>query len=308
MSGAGLGADGAQGTEAPVWRSILFVPADRDDFVAKAHARGADAIQLDLEDGVAPGAKAAAREALPGAIDVLAARGQEVIVRANRPWRLLVRDLEAAVRPNVRAVTLPKVPDAAHVRAAADCMAELEAERGLAPGSVRLVAMIETADAFGRMAEIAVAHRRLAALILGTEDFAAECGMVAEPGALDWPVRASAVAARAAGLLPLGFADTIAEMDPERLGAAVRRAYGWGLRGAFCVHPAQVAVLNRAFSPTAEEVARARRVVEAFDEAAARGKGAVAVDGRMVDAPVAARARETLRLAERLGRAAEAAE
>lgn len=284
----------------PAWRSLLYVPVTRADFVAKAHTRGADAIQLDLEDAVAPGEKEAARTALPAAVERIAGHGIDVVVRVNRPWRLLVRDLEAAVIPGVRALALPKVPHAEHVRACAEIVAELEAERGLAPGTVGFVAMVETADALLRMRDIAAAHPRVLALTLGAEDFATDVGIAPEPDLLAGPKQALVLAARAAGVLPLGLVGTIAHYsDPDAFAATVERSRRLGFTGASAIHPSQVPLLNTGFAPSPEAVAHAERLVAAYEQAQARGLGAIEFDGSMIDEPVAERARNLLTQAAR---------
>ena len=118
----------------PVWRSMLFVPVTRPRFVEKGADAGADAIILDFEDSVAPSDKERARTLLPEALKQVSRRGADVVVRVNRPWRLLVRDLEAAVIPGVAALALPKIESAEHVQAIAEIVDELETERGILPG------------------------------------------------------------------------------------------------------------------------------------------------------------------------------
>jgi citrate lyase subunit beta / citryl-CoA lyase len=150
----------------PVWRSMLFVPAVNQRFVDGAAARGADAIILDLEDSIPPSQKQAAREALAGAIPIVAKGGADVLVRLNRPWRMLVRDLEAAVIPGVTALMVTKADSPEFVQDVAGIVAELEAERGLPADGIRFVILVETAAAFFRMDEIARAHPRIAAIDL----------------------------------------------------------------------------------------------------------------------------------------------
>ena len=279
----------------PDWRSLLYVPVTRADFVAKAHTRGADAIQLDLEDAVAPGEKAAARAALPAAVRQVAGHGIDVVVRINRPWRMAVRDMEAAVIAGVRALALPKVADAGHVRACAEIVAELEVERGLPAGSVGFIAMVETADAVLGMRDIAAAHPRVLALTLGAEDFATDVGITPEPDLLAGPKQAVVLAARAAGVLPLGLVGTVAHYaDTDAFAAVVERSRRIGFVGASAIHPRQVPLLNTGFTPSPEALAHAGRLVAAYEEAHARGLGAIEFEGSMIDEPVAERARRLL--------------
>ena len=280
----------------PVWRSLLFLPIK---LVDRAKKTGADAIILDLEDAVAPNAKDAVRAGLPAAIDAIAAQGLDVTVRINRPWRLAVKDLEAAVNPNVTALLLPMTDTAAHVREVASVVAEVEAEKGLAQGHTLLCPLIETAEGFLNAREIAKADPRMISLSLGSEDFALSMGMEANPETLYAPKQMVIACARAAGLTPMGFIGSIAEFrDMDKLYDVMRRSKRAGFKGASCIHPNQVKVCNEIFGPSEEEIAQARKIVDAYDAALAAGEGAITVDGIMVDVPVADRARAVLAFAD----------
>lgn len=279
----------------PRWRSLLFLPAHVPRFVEGAHKRGADALILDLEDAVPAGEKAAARAALPASIPAVGRDGATAMVRVNHGLRMLARDLEAAVVPGLAALVLPKVEEAGFVREVAEAISELETERTMTPGSVRLVLQVETPAAFPRLDAIATADPRVAAITLGPEDYAAAMGGVPDPDTLLAPSYAVLRAARAAGIVPLGFIDSIsAYADLDAFAATVARARRFGFRGAMAVHPAQVPLLNAGFGPTADEVAWARRVMAGDAAARAEGRGAFELDGRMVDAPVVRRAVDIL--------------
>jgi len=278
----------------PVWRSMLYVPVNVGRFVATAADRGADAVILDLEDSIAPTEKTRARTLLAEAVPQAARRGADIVVRVNRPWRLLVRDLEAAAIEGIAALALPKTDSAEHVEAVATILDELEAERGIAM-PIGLIAMIETAGAFFRMEAIARAHPRLLALTVGAEDLALSVGMLPEAEGLFMPKQVSIFAARAAGILPLGFVGTVADYkDQAAFRAVVARSAKLGFLGAACIHPLQVPVLNEVYSPGAEEVARAERMVAAYDAAMDAGKGAIEFEGKMIDIPVVERAKGIL--------------
>jgi citrate lyase subunit beta/citryl-CoA lyase len=285
----------------PVWRSLLFVPVTVPRFVETAHTRGADGCILDLEDAVAPGEKAHARTLVAGAAASIAARGLDVLVRINRPWRLAVRDVEHSVSPHVCALALPKVADAGHVRGLAEVVGEVERERGLEVGHTRLVVMVETVEALPEARAIAAAHPRVAGITLGGEDFSVSAGMTPQPDLLVGPSQEVLFAARAAGCLALGLIGSIAEFrDLDAFRVAVEMAAHLGFEGSFCIHPAQVPVLNEVFSPSPDVVARARALVAAYDRALAEGLGAIELDGRMIDVPVADRARAVVEMAERI--------
>ena len=279
-------------TPLPVWRSLLFVPVTAKRFVDGAARRGADAIILDLEDSVAASEKERARGLVPEAAEIVARGGADVVVRINRPWRQCVRDIEAVVGPRVLALALPKVDSAEHVRMVAEVVDELEAERGIVPGTTRLIAMVETAAALFRIAEIARAHSRLVGLNVGAEDFALSAGILPEAEGLFMPKQLCVFAARAVGIMPLGFIGTVAEFrDLDGFRQTIRRSRHLGFVGAAVIHPSQVPVLNEEFRPSAQELDQARRVVAAYDKALAEGVGAVTVDGKMIDVPVVERAR-----------------
>jgi len=294
MSGANIDCGGGAG-KLPLWRSMLYVPANVARFVDGAHRRGADAIILDLEDSVPAPEKARAREGLQAAAAAAGRGDADIVVRINRPWRHALADLEAAISPRVHALALPKTESAEHVGMIAEVARELEAERGMKIGTTRFVVMIETAGAFFRMAEIASADHRVVAMTLGAEDFALAVGMVPEPEGLFFPKQQLVIAARAAGVMPLGFIGTVADYkDLDAFRTTVRRSRRLGFMGASVIHPSQIAILNEEFGPSAEEVAAARRIVAAYAAATAAGRGAIEVDGKMIDVPVVERARRTL--------------
>lgn len=278
------------------WRSLLYVPAHEARFVAKAADRGADAIVLDLEDGVPDAAKDDARNALARAVPSAGRDGTDVFVRIDGRWRRAWRDLEAAVAAGARGVVVPKVRDAGALRVIAAYLDELEHDMGRPAGAVGLIAQLE--DAAGVLAARDVAAcRRMLALVPGNLDLALDLGV--DPGAEVFVATHARLllAARAAGIALVGTLGGGTEFgDLDSFGATVTRARAFGFDAVTCIHPAQLAVVHAAFAPDPAELAAAERVVAAYDAA---GGGAVAVDGRMVDRPVAERARALLRRAGR---------
>lgn len=286
--------------EIPFWRSILFVPANVERFVNKAIERGADALLIDLEDAIAPADKEAARAALPNAIETLSKGTADVGVRINRPLDLAVRDLEAAVRPGVSFLGLPKVENAAQVQLLAEFVDELEQRQGMENGTIRFLAYVESASAFFRLEEIATAHPRVVALTLGSEDFASSAGFEPTAEALLMPKQLGLLAARAAGIHPVGFLGSVANIsDMHSFRDVLRRSRKLGFACGFAVHPAQVTVLNEEFMPSTEEIEYARDLMAA---AAAAPDGAFSFRGKMVDRPIVTRARELVERAARLMR------
>jgi len=196
------------------------------------------------------------------------------------------------IGPGVAAIALPKAESAQHVELVSEIIDEIEAERGMAIGTTKMLAMVETAAAFFRIAEIARAHPRLVALTLGAEDFATSAGILPEAEPLTMPKQMAVFAARAAGIMPMGFIGSIAEFhDLDAFRETIRRSRRFGFVGASVIHPSQIAILNEEFRPTATEIDHASRVVAAYDTALAEGVGAVTVDGKMIDVPVVERAK-----------------
>ena len=279
----------------PAWRSLLYVPATRESFVAKAHTRGADAIILDLEDAVAPAEKPAARAALAAAVPQVTQAGAAACVRINRPLRMAVLDIDAAVAAGADALVLTKLMGPEHVRLLSELIAESEAAHGVPVGRTICIGLVESADALSSLEAIARVDPRLVALGAGGEDLATDLGAEPSPDALYLPKMMALMAARAAGILPLGFIGTVAGLsDPEGYRAMLRRSRKLGFACASCVHPSQVAVINEEYGDSAEAIDRARRMVEAFEASLARGIGAVTFEGAMIDEPVVERARRML--------------
>lgn len=282
----------------PVWRSLLYVPVNVERFVAKAAERGADAVQLDLEDSVPPAEKEAARGMLEGAVRRVRQGGQgrcDVVVRINRPLDLAVRDLEASVIEGVAAIAVTKVEGADHLRLLDELVGTLEARRGLPVGGIRFIPLIEAPGPLAQAQAIAAAVPRNVALTLGAEDYATAIGGEPTEDVLLLPKQQIVQAARATGLMPLGTIGTVASFaDLEDYARVVRRSAAFGFAGASCIHPSQVPVLNAGFSPTPEQVAQAEKIVELDRQAAAEGRASFALDGKMVDIPVVDRAKALL--------------
>lgn len=285
-------------------RSYLYVPGDRPDRLAKAagaamSAGGADALIADLEDGVAASAKDAARAAVTGFLRELSDRSgaqerprpPEVLVRVNSDGRL-GDDLSAVVAAGGSAVYLPKA-DAASLRAVDLLLADLEGDRR---GSTAVVALVESARGVLDAEELA-AHPRVRNLAIGEADLCAELGIDPSPDGRElWAVRSALVVASAAAGIdaPTGPVSTdFSDLDALRESTTALRRGGFGARSA--IHPAQLPVINDVFTPTEDEVAEARRLVELFEASVARGDGACVDDrGRMVDEAVVRSARRVL--------------
>jgi len=280
----------------PVWRSLLYVPVNVEKFVEKAHTRGADVLQLDLEDAVPPAEKEKARTLVERNAARVRRGGADVVVRINQPLSLAVRDLEHSVGPDVDGIAITKADSASHVRLLDQLVSELEVKRGMKVGHTQFLTMIETADAFTRIDEIPRASPRVVAMNIGGEDFALDLNAQPDDDVLLHPKQRMIIAARAAGVMPLGFIGTVADFsDWEKFRMMVRRARRFGFDGAGCIHPGQVKIVNEEYTPSEAEVAYARKVIRMDQEAAAAGRGSFQIEGKMIDIPVVVRAERLIR-------------
>lgn len=280
-------------------RSYLYVPGDRPDVLAKAPGRGADALIVDLEDAVAPSAKDAARATVA---DWLAARGPEpsdqveVWVRVNGDG-LAPADIAAVAAPGVRGFCLAKTESADDVRAAAAACTQAEAVLGLAEGSYALAPLLESAASVLDARTIAAASPRVSRLQVGEADLRAELGVTLGDDERELlHVRSAVVLASvAAGIEPPVGPVSTNFRDLDVLRESTHALERLGYRGRACIHPAQLAVVNEVFTPTADEVVAARELVALYEEFLAGGSGAfTGPDGRMVDLAVVRQARRTL--------------
>jgi citrate lyase subunit beta/citryl-CoA lyase len=274
----------------------MYVPVNVEKYVDKAHTRGADVIQLDVEDSVPPAEKERARTLIEKAAARVRRGGADVVVRINRPLSLAVRDLEHSICPDVDGIACTKVDSASHVRLLDELVTELEEKRGMTVGHTRFITMIETADAFFRIHEIVHASSRIVACNIGGEDFALDCNMQPTGEALFYPKQHMVIAANSAGIMPLGFMDSVAsfgEWDKFRL--MVRRSRDFGFMGAGCIHPGQVTIVNEEYTPSDAEVDYARKIIQLDKEAAAAGRASFALEGKMIDIPIIVRAQKLLR-------------
>jgi citrate lyase subunit beta/citryl-CoA lyase len=279
----------------PVWRSILYVPGNVPKFIDKAHERGADCILVDLEDSVTAAEKPTARAMLPETMKKVVRGGADVAVRINRPMRLAIPDIEAAVRPGLSALFITKTEGVQHLRLLDEAVSEFERERGMPVGGVGFAAMIEHPRALAELNDIAERGPRVIAMMLGGEDFALETGSIPNDESLELPKRLVAFAAQAHGVAMIGILGTVADYsDPAAYKKSAERARRFGFSGGTCVHPGLVQALNEAFTPTADDITYARKLIAADEKAAAGGRGSFTVDGKMIDIPMIDRARRLI--------------
>jgi citrate lyase subunit beta/citryl-CoA lyase len=276
-------------------RSLLFVPGNKARMLKKARTLPADAVILDLEDGVPAGEKAIARESVRHALES-GEYGPYVVLRLNAfHTGLSEDDLSEAFSAQVDAVCLPKVETARDVERLASLLAQIESRHDLPPGRIQIHLMVETASGVLNAYEMARASQRVRALCLGGEDLARDLGAVRtkEGQELAFARAQMVLFARAAGAQGI---DTIYTdlTDPDGLLEDASFARQLGYSGKLVIHPGQIQPVHQAFALSTEEIAYASRVLEAFSAAEERGDGVIALDGQMIDAAVVARAREIL--------------
>ena len=279
---------------------MLFVPGDSARKFAKAVGTGADALILDLEDAVAPSQKVAARAMVAALLDDRSPRAWQFFVRVN-PFDtgMTVDDMAAVVKPGLDGLLIPKADGAADIVRIGEVLDRLEADAGMAKGIVKIaVVATETPAAMFNLGSYAPAHPRLVALTWGAEDLAAAIGATANKeadGSWTFPYQVARslclFAAAAAGVAPLDtlYADF---RDGDGLERDCRRARRDGFTGRIAIHPDQVAIINRCFSPSDAEVAEAQAIVDAF--AAQPDAGTLGIGGKMYDIPHLKAAQKTL--------------
>ncbi|MCR6030511.1 CoA ester lyase [Nocardioides sp. zg-579] len=281
---------------APV-RSLLYVPGDREGWVAKASRSGADAIVIDLEDAVARSRKQEARDIARAELRSADPAGPQLWVRVDA--EAVEQDLEAVTWSALHTVLVPKA-EPALLRTVDERLSALEAERGLPSGGIGVAALLETAVGLEELTTVARSPR-VRRLAIGEADLAAELGLVPGPEREELaPIRSRVVVASAAAGLerPIGPVHTVVD-DAAGLLRTCRQQYRQGFRGRTAIHPSQVIVINAEYLPAPEEVASARRLLASFDRAEAAGVSAFSgEDGSLVDPATIRRAREIVAAAD----------
>ncbi|MGI9336747.1 MAG: HpcH/HpaI aldolase/citrate lyase family protein [Gammaproteobacteria bacterium] len=285
----------------PVFRTMLFAPGNHPRKVEKSLGLNADAVILDLEDAVAIAEKPATRTAI---VEALAGdRRCRAYVRVNAfDTPFCYGDLCEVVCPRLDGIVLPKVESAAQLVAIDWLLTQLERDRGMAQGALDLIPIIETGKGVAAMAGIAGAGTRTRRLSFGGGDYTLDMGMrwTLEEAELDDARARVVLASRAAGLEPPVDTVFIHLDQPEMLARSAERVRDMGFQGKLCIHPSQVGPVNAAFTPTDEAVAKARRYVQAFEEAEVAGSASIQVDGFFIDYPIVEQARRTLELVDAL--------
>jgi len=278
-------------------RSRLYLPGNEPKFMLNAGLHEPDALIFDLEDSVAPPEKDAAQVLVRNALRAVDTHGAERMVRINQGEAGLI-DLEFVVPHDVHVVLIPKVEAADQVRQV-DAKIQCILHGAGLTSHVYLMPIVESALGALRAYEIATASPNIVALTIGLEDYTADIGTArTNDGRESFWARSQVVnAARAAGVQPIDsvFSDV---SDMEALRQSVLEAKSLGFDGKGCIHPRQIAVIHQAFAPTPAALDKARRIVDAFEEARRQGLGVVSLGSKMIDPPVVKRAQHVMRLAE----------
>jgi len=281
-------------------RTLLFVPGNQERRIEKARSISTDALILDLEDSVPLAEKNSARAMVSSSIGGLALIEREVFVRINAlSTDHAAADIKAIVIPGLSGICLPKSESADDILKADALITDAEREANLTMGSIRLLALVETPKGIISAYEIAGASPRVLGIAFGPEDYTLEMDVVRtkEGAEIYYPRVVIAVACHAAGILAIDGVYTDIR-DEEGLSQDARLARQMGFHGKLLIHPNQVSPVSQIFSPAEDEITHARGVVEAFEAALAKGQASTSFEGRMIDAPVAERARKLLSLAE----------
>ncbi len=279
-------------------RSWMFVPGNKERFLQKTESLALDVAFFDLEDGVLPAEKSAARQQVADLLGRPWSGRAARYVRVNAittPW--FIDDLEAIVRPGLEGICLTKVEAARDVQVASDRLSALERRAGMQPGTVRIVAAIESARALIAAPAIAAADPRVIALIFGAEDYALDLALPAlrEGAAAELLYARSAIVNAAAAARVISIDGVFPDLNnPDGCARDIQLARELGFTAKSTFNPRQVEMINAAFAPGEAEIAYARRVKVAFDEATERGDASVAVGGQLVDLPILMRAQRIL--------------
>lgn len=282
-------------------RSMLFMPGNNSGMLLNADALGADSVILDLEDAVSPTEKDSARILVRSAMKYLDYQNCEIIIRINSIdtefWK---KDLEELVPLQPHMIMPPKINCAKDVQIVADYIKEVEVKNNIEKPTA-IIALIETARGVENAYEIATASQRVKAIFLGAEDLTADlrCKRTKEGDEIFYARGRIVTAARAANIEAYDTPFTDVE-DEEGLKLDAEFAKGLGFTGKAAISPRHIMAINEVFSPTIEEIEYAKEVMDIIRVAKEQGKGAISLRGKMIDAPIVERARQTLEMAKAL--------
>jgi citrate lyase subunit beta/citryl-CoA lyase len=284
-------------------RTALFAPGNRPDRAAKALALGADCVILDLEDAVPIAEKEKTRAVVRDVLDRNS--GKRIYVRINALSTPYAReDIASLGSPNLSGIMLPKVESPEDLTELNRRVAAMENASGLKEGALEVISICETARGLEEIYPVAAVKTeppRDMVIAFGAADYTLDLGvsLTREGKEIEYPRIRLPIASRAAGIAPPLDTPWMVDLkDIQGLYADARRARAYGFQGKICIHPSQIEPCHEVFTPTQEEIALARRIIEAFEDAERQGRAAIQLDGKFIDYPVVERARRTVALAD----------
>jgi citrate lyase subunit beta/citryl-CoA lyase len=285
-----------------LFRSLLFVPGNRSDMLEKASTADADILVPDMEDSVPDNEKLNARNLISEKLSTLSGKKQSIIPRVNAlDTGLTFDDIRAVVSNNTYGISVGKIESNWDINEVSKILSQIETEKSLEPGSIKIIAWIESASAIMNVNSIATASKRMLGIAFGAEDFTNDMGIQRSESGVEvlYPRSVVAIAAKAAGITAI---DTpyVNFRDNDGLEEEIKNVLPLGFKAKFAIHPGQLQSINKLFSPSEEAVKYAKKVIEVFEEAERNGSGATSLDGKMIDVPVVKRARNLLELANKM--------
>ena len=285
-----------------LFRSLLFVPGNRSDMLEKASSADTDILVPDMEDSVPDNEKHNARNLISEKLSTLSGKNQSIIPRVNAlDTGLTFDDIRAVVSNNTYGISVGKIESNWDINEVSKILSQIESEKSLEPGSIKIIAWIESASAIMNVNSIATASKRMLGIAFGAEDFTNDMGIQRSESGVEilYPRSVVAIAAKAAGITAI---DTpyVNFRDNDGLEEEIKNVLPLGFKAKFAIHPGQLQSINKLFSPSEEAVEYAKKVIEVFEEAERNGSGATSLDGKMIDVPVVKRARNLLELANKM--------
>ncbi|MGD0972491.1 MAG: CoA ester lyase [Candidatus Korobacteraceae bacterium] len=278
-------------------RSMLFVPGDKEKMLLKSLALGADSVIWDLEDAVALTEKQTARATICKTLQNIQSAHVPIYIRVNSlGTNMLDVDLDSVVQQGVYGILFPKAESSSQVKELDSILSRVEKQRGLPEGSVKVQCLLETCLGIIHAYAIASASPRVEAVCFGAEDFTLDLGTPRTRDGIESAYSRAAIAVAAGAAKVLAIDSVYSDLnDEEGLVNECRMVRQLGYRGKFAIHPKQLDVINREFSPSESELAFAQRIMEAFNRPENVNAGVITVDGKMIDAPILERARRLVR-------------
>jgi citrate lyase subunit beta/citryl-CoA lyase len=268
----------------------------------KASTADADILVPDMEDSVPDNEKLNARNLISEKLSTLSGKKQSIIPRVNAlDTGLTFDDIRAVVSNNTYGISVGKIESNWDINEVSKILSQIETEKSLEPGSIKIIAWIESASAIMNVNSIATASKRMLGIAFGAEDFTNDMGIQRSESGVEvlYPRSVVAIAAKAAGITAI---DTpyVNFRDNDGLEEEIKNVLPLGFKAKFAIHPGQLQSINKLFSPSEEAVEYAKKVIEVFEEAERNGSGATSLDGKMIDVPVVKRARNLLELANKM--------